>query len=335
MTTDAVPCIDLAPSFEPAGRQAVAEAIREACETIGFFTIVGHGVPDAVISDLQSQARCFFALPSEEKRRVPHPESRISRGYFPPKHRALSYSLGNAAPPDLQEGFAMGPVEPAPPYLAGTPAAAFFYAPNIWPDNLPGFRSAFETYFRTLDNLAAHILRLFAVALGLDFTFFDDKTSQSTSVMRAVWYPPQPEPPEPGQLRAGEHSDYGTLTILKGDDVPGGLQVKRRDGGWIDVHPAPDAFVCNIGDLMMRWTNDRWVSNLHRVANPPREFAEIGRLSIPFFHNPNADALIECIPAFKGSAVKYPSCVFGDHYLGKHTKAAHMTTEPVLETRSA
>jgi isopenicillin N synthase-like dioxygenase len=229
----------------------------------------------------------------------------------------------------------MGPVDPVPSHLSGTPAAAFFYAPNIWPINQPGFRAAFETYFRALDGLAAHILRLFAVALGLDFTFFDDKTNQSTSVMRAVWYPPQPEPPEPGQLRAGEHSDYGTLTILKGDDVPGGLQVKRRDGGWVDVHPRPDAFVCNIGDLMMRWTNDRWISNLHRVANPPREFAEIGRLSIPFFHNPNADAPIECIPAFKGSAVKYPPCSFGDHYLGKHTRAAHMTKQPALETGSA
>jgi isopenicillin N synthase-like dioxygenase len=335
MTIEAVPCIDLAPSFDPAGHNAVAGAIREACETIGFFTIVGHGIPDLVVDDLQKHARAFFALPFAEKQRVPHPATRVSRGYFPPKHRALSYSLGNATPPDWQEGFAMGPVDPVPPSLAGTQSAAFFYAPNIWPDGLPGFRTAFETYFSALDELAAHILRLFAVALGLDFTFFDDKTSQSTSVMRAIWYPPQPEPPEAGQLRAGEHSDYGTLTILKGDDVPGGLQVKRRDGGWIDVHPAHDAFVCNIGDLMMRWTNDRWVSNLHRVANPPREYAGIGRLSIPFFHNPNADALIECIPAFNGGAVKYPPCTFSDHYLGKHTKAAHMTTKPMLETGSA
>jgi isopenicillin N synthase-like dioxygenase len=326
MMTETIPCIDLTASFQPAGRVAVAEAICDACETIGFFTIVGHGIADNVIDELQSQARAFFALPPEEKQRVPHPPARTSRGYFPPKHRALSYSLGKAAPPDWQEGFAMGPLNPVPAELAGTPAADFFYAANIWPADRPGFRAAFETYFRALDGLAVHVLRLFALGLGLGFNFFDEKIDRSTSVMRAVWYPPQPEPPEPGQLRAGEHSDYGTLTILKGDDVPGGLQVKRRDGGWIDVHPRPDAFVCNIGDLMMRWTNDRWISNLHRVANPAREHAAIGRLSIPFFHNPNADALIECIPAFKGSAVKYPSCIFANHYLGKHNRAAHMTT---------
>jgi isopenicillin N synthase-like dioxygenase len=335
MTTDTIPRVDLAPSFEASGRASVAEAIREACETIGFFTIVGHGIPDQVIDDLQAQARAFFALSADEKQRVPHPATRVSRGYFPPKHRALSYSLGKAAPPDWQEGFAMGPVDRAPPRLAGTPAADFFYAANIWPAGRPQFRAAFETYFRALDALSAHVLRLFALALGLDFSFFDDKTDRSTSVMRAVWYPPQPEPPEPGQLRAGEHSDYGTLTILKGDDVPGGLQVKRRDGDWIDLHPDPDAFVCNIGDLMMRWTNDRWISNLHRVANPPREHAGIGRLSVPFFHNPNADAPIECIPAFAGGTVKYPACSFADHYLGKHTRAAHMTTEPELETGAA
>jgi isopenicillin N synthase-like dioxygenase len=324
-----IPCIDLAPSFSQEGRAGVAARIRAACETVGFFTIIGHGVPDDIVNTLKSEARDFFALPLSEKEKVPHPASKISRGYFPPKHRALSYSLGKAAPPDWQEGYACGPFDPPPAQLAGSPAADFFFAPNIWPADRPSLRAAFESYFRTLDRLSLHILRLFALALGMDWTFFDDKCDRSTSVMRVIWYPPQPEPPEPGQLRAGEHSDYGTLTILKGEDVPGGLQVKLRDGEWVDVHPQPDAFVCNIGDLMMRWTNDAWVSNLHRVANPPREYAAIGRMSIPFFHNPNADAWIECIPAFKGEAARHPPVMFADHYLGKHQRAAHMSTAPV------
>jgi isopenicillin N synthase-like dioxygenase len=324
---DSIPCIDLAPSFSPDGRAAVAASIKRACETVGFFTVTGHGVPDSVVDALRSEARAFFALPQHVKDQVPHPASKISRGYFPPKHRALSYSLGKASPPDWQEGFAMGPLDPPPAYLVGTPAEEFFFAPNIWPEGRPALRTAFETYFRALDALSAHILRLFAVALGLDWTFFDDKTDRSTSVMRAIWYPPQPEPPEPGQLRAGEHSDYGTLTILKGDDVPGGLQVRLRNGGWVDVHPRPDSFVCNIGDLMMRWTNDAWLSNVHRVANPPREHASVGRLSVPFFHNPNADALVACIPGFGGEAAKYPPVAFGDHYLGKFNRAANMTVE--------
>jgi isopenicillin N synthase-like dioxygenase len=310
----------------------VAAIIRQACETIGFFTVVGHGVPDSVVANLQAEARAFFALPEADKRRVPQPVNRNSRGYMPPKQRALGYSLGTETPPDWQEGFGIGPLTAAPAYLAGTPAEDFFFAPNIWPAGRPAFRTAFETYFQAMEALSLHLLRLFAVALGLDPAFFDDKVDQGTSVLRTLWYPPQPEPPEPGQLRAGAHSDYGTLTILKGDDVPGGLQVKLRGGDWVDVHPAPDAFVCNIGDLMMRWTNDEWVSNIHRVANPPREAASIGRLSIPFFHNPNADALVECITGFYGAgkAAKYPPTVFADHYLSKFQRAAQMTVAPVL-----
>jgi isopenicillin N synthase-like dioxygenase len=324
-----IPCIDLAPSFTPAGRGAVAGQIRHACETIGFFTVTGHGVPDSVVEALRAEARAFFALPEAEKLRVPQPPSKVSRGYMPPKQRALGYSLGQATPPDWQEGFGIGPLGPAPAHLAGSAMDDFFFAPNIWPEGRTAFRAAFETYFTAMDALSAHVLRLFALALELDWHFFDSKIDHAASVLRTIWYPPQPEPPEPGQLRAGEHSDYGTLTILKGDDVPGGLQVRLRGGGWVDVHPAPDSFVCNIGDLMMRWTNDEWLSNVHRVANPPREYATIGRLSIPFFHNPNADALVEVIQGFygDGKAVKYPPVVFGNHYLSKHNRAAKMVTE--------
>ncbi len=333
MAEQPIPCIDLTPSFFPEGRAAVAAAIRRACETIGFFTIVGHGVPDSVVANLRSEARAFFALPDAVKQAAPQPLSRVSRGYMPPKQRALGYSLGARTPPDWQEGFGIGPLDPAPAHLAGTPAADFFFAPNVWPADRLAFRLAFETYFRAMDALSVHVLRLFAVALGLEWEFFDDKVDHGASVLRAIWYPPQPDAPEPGQLRAGEHSDYGTLTILKGEDVPGGLQVRLRDGGWVDVHPHPDSFVCNIGDLMMRWTNDEWLSNVHRVANPPREAASVGRLSIPFFHNPNADALIACISGFYGAnkAAKHPPIVFGDYYLSKHNRAAQMTVTPVLD----
>ena len=163
---------------------------------------------------------------------------------------------------------------------------------------------------------------MFAVALDLPVHYFDDKADRHTSTMRTILYAAQTEPPQPGQLRAGVHSDYGTLTILRGDDVPGGLQVKLRHGDWVDVHPAPDSFVCNIGDLMMRWTNDRWISNLHRVANPPPEFAAIERVSVPFFHNPNFDAEIRCLD--EGADARHAPVVFGDFFLGKHLKAQNM-----------
>lgn len=333
MTIDSVPVIDLEPSFSGggAGRQRVAEAIRAACEEIGFFTIVGHRVPDAAVDQLLGQAKGFFARSLEEKRKTPQPREKISRGYSYVGSRGLAYSTGVETPPDLQESFAMGPVDPVPASIKGTPAEAYFFGPNVWPAGAPDFKAAFESYYRAIEGLSLHILQLFARALGLDDHYFDDKVDRHTSTMRVIYYPPQAEPPAPGQLRAGEHTDYGTVTILKGEDVPGGLQVKRRNGGWIDVHPRADAFVCNIGDLMMRWTNDKWISNPHRVANPPREFARLGRLSIPFFHNPNADVEIRCIRAFYGAdeREKYPAVRFGDYYLSKHLKAQSMKVDEV------
>ena len=127
--------------------------------------------------------------------------------------------------------------------------------------------------------------------------------------MRLNFYPEVKEPPKPGQLRGGEHTDYGLLTILNGENVPGGLQVKTRAGTWIDVETDPDTFVVNIGDLLMRWTNDRWVSNVHRVATPPGNAAGAKRLSMAFFSHPNYDALIECV-APPGKA-KYPPGAVG------------------------
>lgn len=331
---DSVPVIDLSPSLSngDAGRQQVAEAIRGACEEIGFFTVVGHGVPDGVVQTLQAKARAFFALPLEEKQRTPQPIERISRGYSHVGSRGLAYSAGATTPPDLQESLAMGPIDEAPAEIRGTDAERYFFRRNVWPTRPEGLQRAFEDYYRAMEGLSIHILRLFARALGLDDHDFDDKVDRHTSTMRAIYYPPQDRGPEPGQLRAGQHTDYGTLTILKGDDVPGGLQVKLRKGGWVDVHPRADAFVCNIGDLMMRWTNDKWISNAHRVANPPREYAKVGRLSIPFFHNPNVDAEIRCVRAFYGKdePEKYPPVRFGEYYLSKHLKAQHMTLEKVI-----
>jgi isopenicillin N synthase-like dioxygenase len=331
MSADSIPVIDLAPSFaSEAGREKVAAEIRSACETIGFFTIVGHGIPTALVDRLLATSRAFFALPLADKQRTPQPVEKISRGYSHVASRGLAYSTGTRTPPDLQESLAMGPVDEAPAGIRGTDAERLFFMRNLWPAQPSELQGAFEDYYRAMEGLSLHLLRLFARALALDAHFFDDKVRHHTSTMRVIHYPPQAGAPEEGQLRAGEHTDYGTVTILKGEDVPGGLQVKLRGGGWVDVHPAPDAFVCNIGDLMMRWTNDHWVSNPHRVANPPREYAHIGRLSIPFFHNVDLDAEIRCIRAFYGAgeSEKYPAMRFGDYYLSKHMKAQHMKAEP-------
>lgn len=327
MPLDHVPVIDISTFINggPEDKRRVADEIRRACEEIGFFMISGHGVPEADFDEARRLAFEFFALPMEQKRRIERPASKISRGYTWVGDRGLAYSLGDKTAPDLQESFGMGPIDPAPPGAVGTPAEAAFFHPNSFPAQPAGFRVAFERLYRHMDQTATTVLRIFAVALDLDEHAFDGKVDHHTSTFRAILYPAQPTPPEPGQLRAGAHTDYGTLTVLRGDDTPGGLQVKLRNGDWVDVHPPRDSFVCNIGDLMMRWTNDRWLSNLHRVANPPREHADVPRMTIVFFQNPNFDAEIKVIDPTRPP--KYEPLRFGDYYLGKHMKAQHLTVD--------
>lgn len=326
MNFNSVPVIDIAPFMHggAAGKRAVADQVRRACEEIGFFSISGHGVSEDLVEEVRRLSFEFFGRPMPVKRQIERPPTKISRGYSWVGDRGLAYSLGDKTPPDLQESFAMGPISGAPADVAGTPADKAFYYSNMWPADPPRFREAFEAYYLEMERVAAQVLRIFAVALDLDEHHFDDKVDKHTSTMRAIRYPPLTGTPEPGQLRAGEHTDYGTLTVLRGDDVPGGLQVRLLNGEWVNVHPAPGTFVCNIGDLMRRWTNDRWNSNLHRVAVPPPEFAHNERLTLVFFQNPNCDAEIRCIDP--NAPAKHEPVIFGDYYLGKHMKAQHLTT---------
>jgi isopenicillin N synthase-like dioxygenase len=170
-----------------------------------------------------------------------------------------------------------------------------------------------------------------AMALDVNETYFVDKFDRQASVVRVIRYPAVTQPPLPGQLRAGVHTDYGVMTFVRGDDTPGGLQVKHRQGHWIDVHIPPNAFVCNLGDLMMRWSNDRWVSTLHRVAVPPPDSAPSDRISLVFFQSPNPDAVIRCFESCAAAGEKYPPITVAEHYLGKLMKAGHSRLDAKAE----
>lgn len=167
-----------------------------------------------------------------------------------------------------------------------------------------------------MGRFSAEMMRLFACALGLDKEHFANSIDRHVSVLSAMYYPDQEVPPETGQLRAGAHTDFGTMTILKPDGAPGGLQVRAAQGDWASVKASQGAFIINFGDMMTRWTNDRWVSTLHLVVNPPPDPA-VGseRLSIGFFHQPNYDAVVECLPSCRrdDAAPKYPPVLTGDH----------------------
>jgi isopenicillin N synthase-like dioxygenase len=315
-----VPVIDLtaARGDDRAERRRVARAIDAACREIGFFAISGHGVADRIVDDLRGRAHEFFGLPLGEKLRARHPVAGTNRGYHPIGGEALSTANDLAAPPDLKEFFHVGPVDvTGEPYYTSA-AGRRHFAPNRWPAAPAGFADAATEYYRAMSRLVAFLMRLAAVALDVTETFFDDKVDRPIGTMRLNYYPAQAAPPLPDQLRAGPHTDYGGFTILSGEDVPGGLQVRTRDGRWIDVATAPMTFVVNIGDLLMRWTNDRWLSNMHRVVNPPGDSAAGPRLSVAFFSHPNYDARIECLPS-QGPA-RHAPVVSGEYRDMKYAK---------------
>ena len=304
----AVPVIDLAPARAGgrAARLAVARAIDAACREIGFFAVAGHGVPRALVDDLRRAGHEFFALPLADKLAARHPVAGANRGYHPVGGEALAQANDAAAPPDLKEFFHVGPVDAgADPYYTSAEGRQHF-APNLWPARPAGLERAATAYYRAMADLIAALMRLAALALEVDEGFFDDKVDRSIGTMRLNYYPAPSAPPRPGQLRASAHTDYGGFTVLSGEDVPGGLQVRTRDGRWVDVATTPDRFVVNIGDLLMRWTNDRWLSNLHRVVNPPLGGGPVSpRLSIAFFNHPNYDVVVECL-ASQGAARHVP-----------------------------
>lgn len=317
----AVPVIDLSPFDDgsPEARVSAARAIGAACTDIGFFTIAEHGVPERLVGRMLEMSRAFFDLPVAQKRAVARPAPEQSRGYIAVGDENLSYSRGDDTTTDLKEFFAIGPVDVPDDDYHRRPEAYPSFAPNLWPAQPPEFRAVWTEYYRAMETLAARIMRMFAVALDLREDFFREAIDRHISGIRANHYPEQVEEPRPGQIRAGAHTDYGAVTILLPDNVPG-LQVCNRRGEWIDVIAPPTTFVCNIGDLMQRWTNDRWISTMHRVVNPPRESARGNRrLSIPFFFQPNYDAVIECLPGCCGpdNPPRYEPVTSGQHRLTK------------------
>jgi isopenicillin N synthase-like dioxygenase len=313
-----VPVIDLEPARRggPVERRRLAGAIDDACRDIGFFAIVGHGVPGAIVDDLHRCAREFFARPLAEKLAARHPAG-MNRGYHQVGGEALASANDRAAPPDLKVFFHIGPVDTSDdPYYTSALGRRHF-TPNIWPAAPAGFEQAGTAYYRAMSSLIVFLMRLAALALGVEETFFDDKVDRSIGAMRLNYYPAQTGAPAPGQLRASAHTDYGGFTILSGEDAPGGLQVLTRGGQWVDVSTAPHTFVVNIGDLLMRWTNDRWLSNVHRVVNPPADDGR-ARLSIAFFNHPNYDALIECLPS--QGPPRHPPVLSGEYRDLKYAK---------------
>jgi isopenicillin N synthase-like dioxygenase len=325
-----VPIVDISPwSSGGAAREGVAAAVDDACRRVGFLQIAGHGVPSPVVDAMLAAGDEIFALPVESKLELAAPPH-VNRGYAPLGSESLSYSLGVDSPPDLFEAFNIGPdAVPVddPVYVRQLDGV---FAPNIWPSSMPEARAALVEYFDAVAELARRLTSIFAVALGLPDDFFVSRTDHSTDTLRLNNYVRAPGgEPEPGQVRMGAHTDYGIVTVLYADRVPG-LEIVGPDGAWCPVVPEDGVFLVNLGDLLAQWTNDRWRSTVHRVVPPQRGPDPARRRSAAFFHDGNYDAVVACLPTCiePGEAPKYPPVVAGEHLLAKVVSARSRSAEP-------
>ena len=317
MTDWKIPVIDIEPfdQGDASARKRTAADVDWACRHIGFLMIANHGIRRRLVDDAFAVSMEFFERPMEERTRAKPSDPAVPRGYQAFASRNLARTHGLETPPDLREQFFVGPLAPDMDRFSQLPQARIFYAENIWPERPAEFRPVFEDYYRAMEVLAARLMRIFAVALDLPERYFDDKIDHHFNTCPTNHYPVVDDP-EPGQLRAGEHTDFGSLTILAFNDAPGGLQVRMPDDSWIDVSARPGELVVNIGDMMARWTNDRWKSTVHRVVNPPRAGPALARRqSIGYFLHPNFDARVECLPTCRssGNPPKYAPIMAGEH----------------------
>jgi isopenicillin N synthase-like dioxygenase len=309
-TADDVPTISLAGlrSGRRADLERIAAEIGRAARGLGFFSVIDHGIDAALVEAVYDRSRAFFALPQTEKDALSVANSAAYRGYVKIGEEILDPTKA----PDVKECFNAGPDLAAdhPDVVAGTP----YHAVNQWPE-LAGFRSTLVAFHTAALDLVRHVQRAIAIDLGIDEHFFDAVFTDAIGLLRLLHYPPHPGTFDGSTYGAGAHTDYGNVTLLAQDET-GGLEVRRRDGTWVAVPPQPGAFVCNIGDCLMRWTNDIYVSNAHRVVN--RSGRE--RYSIAYFGDPNQDALIECLPSClrPGETPKYPPITYAEYLRSRY-----------------
>jgi isopenicillin N synthase-like dioxygenase len=307
LTVAEIPIIDVGPYLggRPGALARTAGELRDALEQVGFFVIVNHDVPDALIARTFAEARRFHDRPLDWKMALRMNEH--NNGYMAMNRYAVWTSDVNAnTKPDLNEAFFVKRERATddPLVMAGRR----FAGPNRWPDDLPGFREAVLAYTDTVDALARRLLPVCATALDLPGHYFDAAFAQSQFSFRLSHYPPVAA--EANQFGIAPHTDANFLTFLAQTDVPG-LQVRMPSGDWLDVPYVPGSFAVNSGDMMARWTNARFKSTPHRAVPP----VDRHRYAIPYFLGPHMDTVIACLPTCQGpdAPPRHPPITYSDY----------------------
>ncbi|CAJ0545039.1 Ff.00g085170.m01.CDS01 [Fusarium sp. VM40] len=310
-----IPIIDLSAINErgtPA-RQDLAKQVESACQTYGFFQITGHKIPQSLLDEALEQSRSFFSLPLDVKEKYDKNLGGFNRGYE--RLRAQNFEKRTAG--DLKEGYYFGK------HLPETHPKVLAKKFNLGPNKYPGavsdpakFRDVIDRYHDAMLGLAEQLVRLICETLVIDDSWVPEFVDTPIAVLRLLHYPPQEPHASEWERGIGAHTDFGAVTILL-QDLVGGLQVwDRVKCQWTDVTPQRGALVVNLGNLMMRWTNDRYVSNLHRVINKSGK----ERYSIPFFFSGNPDFVVRCFENYQASTkdAKYPPITVGEWVSGRY-----------------
>jgi isopenicillin N synthase-like dioxygenase len=305
--TRAIPVIDFSPAFDTTeGLEAVAAQVRHACEHVGFFYMAGHGVPQEVIDDAFAAAREFHGMPVEDKMRVKINENNI--GYLP-----VNQSLQRASTvhkntrPNYNESFFVSHDRSAdhPDVIAGKPLRGR----NQWPEGHDGMRAAMQRYFKSVEGAAERMLPVLARALDMPAGYFAPFFANEAHInLRFLHYPPQ-DTADDEQFGQAPHTDNSFITILAREKVPG-LAVQLPSGEWLAPPVIPGTLLVNLGNMMKRWSNDRFRSTPHGVLND----TGTDRYSIAFFYSPNPASVVECLPscADASNPPRYPPAVYGD-----------------------
>jgi isopenicillin N synthase-like dioxygenase len=289
---DLVPLIDLGPWLDGdrAARATLAASVDRALRESGFLLLGGHGVSARLAAEVRAAARRFFALPASVKAAYATPVG--GRGWLPPGREANSF-YGEAADPrraDLKESYTLGR-----DFRTGEPDVDLaWFPPNVWPAEVPELAALCAEYAEEVRGVYARLLEVCAVALGLAPGWFVDRTRSSPHTFNINRYPPRTEtgPPRHGQFRIAPHTDWGMITMLDRQVGQGGLQIQRPDGSWVDAPFVADSLTVNIGDLLARWTGDRWRSTRHRVLPPPERAPGEELISLVLFLEADVDTVV-------------------------------------------
>jgi isopenicillin N synthase-like dioxygenase len=303
-----IPVIDLEPwlSGDPRARAETAGSVDAALSRAGFLLITGHGVSREMRAGVRSAARRFFDLPREVKQS--YAVNVGGRGWLAVGAEANGYAEGTETPPDLKESWTTASDE-----ATGDPELdAYWFAATRWPREVAELGPLVAEYTARMRALSDELLRLCAVALGCEEDFFTRHTGHPTWGFNINWYPGTGVvgEPAPGQYRIGPHTDFGTVTLLDRQQGRGGLQVylDPADGGagWVDAPYDPEALTVNIGDLMARWTGDRWRSGRHRVLPPSPQAPDEDLMSLVYFYECDPHTQVVSLPAPVGQVVHEP-----------------------------